>query len=132
MIVLDTHAWVWYIDSPAKVGARAARAIERHRANGDGIHVSCVSTWELHMLAARDRLTMSIPPEAWVSRCEQLSFLHFQALNNSIAFLAVSACAGMHGDPADRMIAATALYLGATLITCDEKIRLSGIVDCIW
>ena len=75
---------------------------------------------------------MAVSPETWVARCEQLQCLTFHPVGNEIARLLVSACAGMHGDPADRMIAATALYLGAPLITCDRKIQESGVVDCVW
>ena len=53
-------------------------------------------------------------------------------LYNSIARLAVTACAAMHADPADRIIVATALYLGASVVTHDEKIKASGLVPCIW
>lgn len=44
----------------------------------------------------------------------------------------VTACAALHGAPANRIIVATALYLGASMVTCDEKIRNSGIVKCLW
>jgi PIN domain nuclease of toxin-antitoxin system len=53
-------------------------------------------------------------------------------VNNSIARLAVTACAAMHTDPADRIIVATALYLGASVVTRDEKIKASTLVPCIW
>jgi PIN domain nuclease of toxin-antitoxin system len=132
VIVLDTHAWIWFINSPEALGKRAATAIAKARNAGEAIHISCVSTWEVHMLAAKGRLSLAIAPELWVTRCERLSFLRFNPMNNSIARLAVTACSAMHADPADRIIAATALYLGATVVTRDEKIKAGGIVPCIW
>jgi PIN domain nuclease of toxin-antitoxin system len=132
MIVLDTHAWIWLIDVPEKLGGQAAKAIAKARGGGEDLHISCISTWELYMLVARGRLSLAVAPEVWVARCARLSFLRFQPLNNDIARLAVTACAKMHGDPADRMIVATALYLGATVVTCDEKIRGAGMVKCVW
>lgn len=132
MIVLDTHAWIWFIDSPKELGKQAAAAIAKARSSGEGIHISCISSWEVHMLASKSRLSLAITPELWVTRCERLSFLRFNPVNNPIARLAVTSCATMHADPADRIIVATALYLGASVVTCDEKIKASGLVPCIW
>lgn len=132
MIVLDTHAWIWFIDSPAELGKRAAAAIDRARKAGEHVHISSISTWEVHMLAARNRLSLTIAPELWVSRCERLGFLRFDPVNNAIARLAVTACNAMHADPSDRIIVATALYLGASVVTRDDKIRTGGVVPCIW
>lgn len=132
MIVLDTHAWIWFINSPDELGKRAALAIEKARREGAGLHISCISTWELHMLADKGRLSLAIAPEVWVARCERLSFVRFHPVNNSIARLAVSACGTMHADPADRIIVATALYLGASIVTRDERIKASGLTPCIW
>ena len=132
MIVLDTHSWIWFINSPEELGKQASAAIDQARNSGGGLHISCISTWEIHMLASKGRLSLTIAPELWVTRCERLSFFRFAPVNNSIARLAVTSCDAMHADPADRIIVATALYLGASVVTRDEKIRSSGIVPCIW
>ncbi|MBN1673153.1 MAG: type II toxin-antitoxin system VapC family toxin [Kiritimatiellae bacterium] len=132
MIVLDTHAWIWFINSPEMLGKRAGKLIESARVREEPIHVSCISTWEVHMLAAKGRLSLAVSAEVWVARCERLSLLRFEPVNNDIARLAVNDCASLPGDPADRIIAATALYLGASLITRDEKIRDAGMVKCVW
>lgn len=130
MIVLDTHAWIWFINAPEKLGTHAAAAIEKARREEESLHLSCISAWEIHMLAAKGRLSLGIAPDIWIARCERLSFLRFHPVDNTIARLAVEA--EMHPDPADRMIVATALYLGADLATCDAKIRNSGLVSCVW
>jgi PIN domain nuclease of toxin-antitoxin system len=62
MIVLDTHAWIWFINSPEELGKRAASAIEKTRTSGEGLHISCISTWEIHMLSAKRRLSLAIAP----------------------------------------------------------------------
>lgn len=132
MIVLDTHAWIWFINSPGQLGARAIAAIHDARLSGSGLHISCISTWELHMLVSKGRLSLTIAPEVWVARCERLSFLRFHPLSNDIARLAVTGCGATHADPADRIIMATALYLGASVVTKDDRIRDAGVVNCIW
>jgi PIN domain nuclease of toxin-antitoxin system len=132
MIVLDTHTWIWFINSPDELGKQAAAAIAKARENREELHISCISTWEIHMLATKGRLSLGIAPEVWIARCERLSFLRFHAINNVIARLSVTDCAPMHADPADRMIVATALYLGATVVTRDAKIRDCGLIKSIW
>ncbi len=132
MILLDTHSWIWFIDAPEVLGKQAAAAIEKARLDREVIHISCISTWEVHMLAAKGRLSMAVAPALWVTRCERLSFIRFHPVNNPIAHLAVTACATMHADPADRIIVATALYLGASVVTRDDKIKGCSIVNCIW
>jgi len=128
VIVLDTHAWVWYVDAPEKLGSAAREAIETARTTNQ-VYVSSISTWEVCMLSAKGRLSLAVPTAVWISRCEQLAFLRFMPVDNDIARLSVEACADMHGDPADRIIVATALYLGARLATRDTSIQACGIVD---
>jgi PIN domain nuclease of toxin-antitoxin system len=132
MIVLDTHAWIWYIDSPAKLSAPARDAIDAARRDSQHVYISCISSWEIQMLTIKKRLLLTVPSDVWISRCERLSFLRFLPVDNEIARLASVTCSDMHGDPADRMIAATALFLGAKLVTCDTKIQSSSLVECIW
>jgi PIN domain nuclease of toxin-antitoxin system len=67
-----------------------------------------------------------------VARCERLGFLRFHPVNSAIARLSVEECSSLRPDPADRIIVATALYLGASVITRDDKIRGSGVVRCLW
>ncbi|OQB94635.1 MAG: hypothetical protein BWX84_00142 [Verrucomicrobia bacterium ADurb.Bin118] len=84
------------------------------------------------MLVDKGRLSLAIAPEVWITRCEKLSVLQFEPVNNDIARISVTECAALHADPADRIIVATALYLGASVVTRDEKIRASSVVRCIW
>lgn len=130
MIVLDTHAWIWFVNEPDKLGKRAVDAIENARRDGSGLHISCISSWEVYMLVKQGRLSLGIAPDIWVSRCERLSFIRFHPISNAIAQLAVGA--DLHADPADRFIAATATYLGATLITKDRKLRAARKINTLW
>lgn len=129
MIVLDTHAWIWYVDDPEHLSAKVRAAVETAAESGD-LYVSCISTWEVLMLEKKHRLKLSIPAEVWIERCQATGVFSFVPLDNSIGRLSVSL--GLHGDPADRFIAATAVYLGARLITKDRKLRDSRKVDTLW
>ena len=132
MIVLDTHAWIWFVDAPEKLGAKAMKAILATRKAGEPLRVSAISVWEIYMLCVKGRLQLSVAPDIWVSRCERLEELRFVPVDNTIARLSVDQCGTLHADPADRIIVATTLYLGAHLITCDERIKTSRLVPCIW
>ena len=65
VILLDTHALVWFADKPSLLSARARRAVEEaFRSNG--LIVSQISYWEVAMLVARNRLDLSVPIHRWL------------------------------------------------------------------
>lgn len=119
MIVLDTHVWIGYIDDPASLPKPALNAL---RAGREPVGISSISVWEVFMLERRGRLALRIPAGLWVEKCERLALFHFVPVDNTIARLAVELPEPIHSDPADRIIIATALSLGATLVTKDRKI----------
>lgn len=110
--VLDTHIWVW-------AAAGDARAGKLRGFSGTAI-ISAISQWEVSMLAMKGRLTL-LPDEAtWFSANLEPPV----SLAPLTADIATESCRlpGFHGDPADRIIVATAIVLGIPLITADEKI----------
>ncbi len=119
VIVLDTHIWVEYIDDPSRLSKPALEAI---RGGQEPVGISSISAWEVHMLEKKGRLELRIPARLWVEKCERLALFHFVPVDNTIARLAVELPDPFHADPADRIIVATALSLGATLVTKDRKI----------
>lgn len=131
MIVLDTHAWLWWVSNPELLGERAAAAIDGARQRRE-ILVSSISAWEVAMLAQRGRLQLSIGARDWIARCEALPFLQFVPVDNAIAVQATCLPGELHGDPADRIIVATALSRGATLVTKDRKLLDYSGVATLW
>jgi PIN domain nuclease of toxin-antitoxin system len=119
MILLDTHIWIQYIDDASLLPRQARDAISGRR---EAVGISSISVWEVFMLERRGRLEMRIPAALWVEKCERLALFHFVPVDNTIARLAVQLPEPMHADPADRIIVATALSLGATLVTRDRKL----------
>ena len=114
VLLLDTHALVWLMmDSP-----RLGKLARKHAARG--AHVSAITFWELEMLAeeGRIRLGMSVSEARDVVLRTNVAEV---PIDGVIAMTA--ARLGMHGDPGDRFIVATALTHGAALMTADEKIR---------
>ncbi len=119
MIVLDTHIWIGYIDDPASLPKLALDAI---RGGREPVGISSISVWEVFMLEQRGRLELRIPARVWVEKCERLALFHFVPVDNTIARIAVELPGPLHQDLVDRIIIATALSLGATLVTRDRKI----------
>jgi PIN domain nuclease of toxin-antitoxin system len=81
---------------------------------------------------ARGRLRLALDVRDWLSRCEALPFLTFVPVSNAIAVESVRLPEFPHTDPADRIIAATALSLGAALVTKDDKLRNYPHLKTIW
>ena len=132
MILLDTHALIWWVSDPKRVPAKARRLIDAAVAATEPIAVSSISLWEVAMLVARKRLALTIDTNAWIARVEALPFLTFVPVDNRIAVRAVQLEDFPHRDPADRMIVATALGLGAALLTADARLRAYRPVKTVW
>jgi PIN domain nuclease of toxin-antitoxin system len=132
VIVLDTHALIWWVSTPARIPAKARRLIDGVVDSGDSLAVSSISIWELAMLAARGRLELTVPVDAWISSVEALPFVRFVPVDNRIAARAVALENFPHRDPADRMILSTALGLGAALVTADARLRAYRAVKSVW
>jgi PIN domain nuclease of toxin-antitoxin system len=131
VIVLDTHSWVWWASDSGELSKPARKAIDDAVA-ADRALVSSISVWEVAMLAARDRLRLSMPIGEWVVQAESIQGLRFAPVTNPIALRSVQLPGRLHDDPADRIIIATALSHGAAVVTKDEKIRRYEHVRAIW
>lgn len=131
MILLDTHAWVWWLSFPSALSRPAARAIKEASREGKVI-VSTISTWELALLVARKRVALHLPVEEWVRACEALPELTFLPPSNRVMMESVVLPGAFHADPADRMIVATARVHGLKVVTKDEKIQRYTHVASVW
>lgn len=128
MIVLDTHAWVWWLSAPDKLSARARRAV----AGAPEVGVSAISTWELSMLVACDRLELDRDVLLWTQQALAQPRAVLFPLTPEIAVRSTRLEGGFHGDPADRMIVATCLHYSARLVTRDERMRRYRPLRTVW
>jgi len=116
MMLLDTHVLVHYASDDRKLGKRARAAIDRALAR-DALFVSALSFWEVAMLVAKDRLSLDTTVSAF--RAATLATgIQEEAVDGELA-IAAGELADHHGDPVDRMLVATALVRGLTLLTAD-------------
>ena len=120
-LLLDTHAWVWWVNGGAELSESVRRQIDAARAD-ERLWVSAISAWEVALLAQRGRLVLRVPVREWIARCEALRGLRFLPVDNAVAIRSVE-LTGLHADPADRLIVASAEQLVATLVTRDERLR---------
>lgn len=117
-MLLDTHALVWLRLGDLRLGSHARREIEEAW-QADDLAVSAMSYWEAAMLTARGRIRLPVDAGAW--RRENLDQGVIEIpVDGSIAMRA-GLLQDLHGDPADRIIVATALE-GHRLVTADRRI----------
>jgi PIN domain nuclease of toxin-antitoxin system len=130
MIVLDTHTLVWWVAGHAELSKTAKTIIDKELAKGEVV-VSSISAWEIAMLVAHGRLTLTMQTTQWLATVAKIQGLRFLPVDTDIAVKAVELI-DFHKDPADRFIVATARNLSAGLVTRDEKIRAYHHVKTIW
>ena len=131
MIVLDTHAWLWLCVEPHKLSAAATSAIRR-ALTGDGLAIASITLWELAMMLARGQVIPQGTPEAWLHALVDRSGVVVKEITPTIAALATHLPAGFPGDPADRLIAATARAEGLKLVSRDARLRANPAVETVW
>ena len=132
MILLDTHAWVWWVSDPERLPPPARAAIGDSLDAGHPVRVSSISVWEVAMLVQRGRLELTMDLGDWIAHAEAAPEIAFVPVDNRVAAGAVALDDFAHRDPADRIIVATALHLGATLITADARLRDYAPVATVW
>jgi PIN domain nuclease of toxin-antitoxin system len=132
VIVLDTHALIWWAAEPTRIPAKARRAVSAAMKTQEPVAVSAISAWEIAMLAERGRLELTMDADVWLSHVQALPGLRFVPVDAAIAVRAVRLPDFPNRDPADRMIAATAIAFGAALVTADARLRGYGPLKSVW
>ena len=130
MILLDTHVVLWLTSDPDKLSGKARAAIEVSRRNGDGMAVCDITLLELTTLASKRRIQLGLSLESILQEIEA-RFVILPIRSRACA-RAMSFPKTYPNDPADRIIGATALVEGLSLITADREIRRSKLVPTIW
>ncbi len=130
MILVDTHVVLWLAFDLTQISTKAGAAIDSARKNADGLAISDISIWELATLATKGRIHLDISLESFLLEVE--SRFVVLPITGRASARAKELPATFPKDPADRIIAATALVQGLSLITADGAIRRSGAVQTIW
>jgi len=120
-VLLDTHTWIWLVGGDPRLGGAARDAITNDHAAG-ALYLSPISLWEIALKSSRGRLSLELPLRAWLMRAIQLTGVHLAEISPDVACGCAELPADFHGDPADRLIAATARVEGMTLLTHDKAL----------
>ena len=131
MIVLDTHAWLWSFVDSGRLSRRAAAAIRRTQARGERPILSAISLAEVAALVRAGKVTAGEPFAFWIADAIERTSIQVHDITVEVAARLLEIGDAVR-NPADRLIVATALELGASLVTKDEPIREAGIVRTIW
>lgn len=129
MIVLDTHALLWWALDPDRLSATAAARL--HEMERVGGFASSISIWELGVKIQRGKLDLGISISELVRRIGATRAVQLLAVD-TVTWLRSVELAWDHRDPADRVIVATALLQRVPLLTADTEIHRFGGVECVW
>jgi len=127
VIVLDTHAWLWWLSDPDQLGRATMKRIQ----GSERIGVAAVSCFEVAAAVAKGRITLDRGTLEWLQQALSAPRLELLPLTPAIAVKA-TLLGRFHGDPADRLIVATAILESAVLVTKDQRIRKYEAVSTIW
>jgi len=125
-MLLDTHVWIWWLSGGGNLSAAEYLALELS-AETETPSVSAISLWEVQMLHSLRRLSLHLPFESWLLEATSPEVVHVLPIDTAV-ILELDRMPPMHGDPADRLIVATARVHDVPLATHDRWIRKSRLV----
>lgn len=120
-LLLDTHTWLWLATGDAKLPVSVRRAIEQYEAAGR-VHVGTISMLEIANLARRKRVILPLPLGEWLTKALSEASIGLIGISPRIAAETALLPEDFHGDPADRLLVATARVEDLTLCTHDKEV----------
>lgn len=130
MVILDTHIWLWWLLGDGGLSNRERDAIDQ-LALTNSLAVSWVSVWETEMLERKGRVRLLPDFKSWIRLATKPEIAVLLLADTDVLVAQRQLPASFHGDPADRLITATAKLSGYELATHDSRIRQSGTCK-IW
>jgi PIN domain nuclease of toxin-antitoxin system len=121
-LLLDTHIWLWLVESPERLGARTANELTNQ---ANELWLSPISTWEVFTLRRKGRIRLPANVDDWLPTA-LAGIQRHASLTHEIVLAAEQL--QLHNDPADRFLAATAQVLDLTLVTADERLLGLGTI----
>jgi PIN domain nuclease of toxin-antitoxin system len=129
VILLDTCAVIWDALEPHQLTPKAKKAIERHQ---DELIVCDISIWEIAMLIRKERLVVESTTSSFIRLLLEARNFQVQEITAEIAEQSVNFGPEISSDPADRLIAATSVLCNAPVVSADQNLRRSAMVETIW
>ncbi len=130
MILLDTHVVIWLADDVTRISKKAESAIVRARQDGDGLAISAVTLLELAMLCSKGRIQLKVSLESFMSNVE--ARFRVLPITGRICVQAFDLPTNYPKGPVDRIIGATGMVEGLSLVTADRSIRNARVLPTVW
>lgn len=129
--VLDTHAWMWWVNGDRRLSGRARTTIKRASTRSE-LFLSMYSIWELAKKVEKGQLALDRPLDEWLDLALSAEGLQVAEITRSVLVDSCRLPQPFHGDPADQIIVATSRSLSASLVTRDARLRDYPHVRCVW
>jgi PIN domain nuclease of toxin-antitoxin system len=123
-VVLDTHAWIWWLEGDSRLGRKTLRALDELPENERPI-LCDISIWEIATLLALGRWNCQVPFESWLKIATHPRTVTITPITAAVGVELTRLPPSLHKDPADRIIISTARTLGLPLLTLDRRILAS-------
>jgi PIN domain nuclease of toxin-antitoxin system len=120
-LLLDTCAAIWLTNADP-ISDEASDALQQTRDSGESVYVSPITAWEMGLLAARGRVSLLMTPQRWFERLLEAPGLRLSEITPNVLIASSFLPGKLPGDPADRIIAATAREYGYKLVTRDRPL----------
>ena len=129
-LLLDTHFWIWWLTPKSPLKSAERNALDA-AAEAGGVYLAAISLWEAQLLHSKKRLQLPLPFSDWLTRATESRVLTVLPLDRDVVIAVDGLPTRFHGDPADRLIVATARTHGIPLATRDRAIRRSRVTK-LW
>ena len=122
MILLDTHIWYWLLAGDERIEKSGFLKVINKAIKNSELQIAAITLWELAMMESRGRISLTGNIKSWIDEALAKSNVGVCPISPEIAVDSCNLPGDFHGDPADRMIVATARALDAKLLTFDKEI----------
>jgi PIN domain nuclease of toxin-antitoxin system len=130
VILLDTHVVIWLAFNQDQLSGKAKTEINDARKNATGLAISDITLLELATVASKGRIRLNISIESFLREVE--SRFVVLPMSGRVCARAMALPPSYPKDPADRIIGATALVEGLSLLTADRQIRRCKAISTVW
>jgi PIN domain nuclease of toxin-antitoxin system len=130
-LLIDTHIWIWWLSGQKDLPEKHRDRLDRLAEQNTPPHLSAISLWEAQMLARKSQLKLDLSFSDWLIAASDPMVVRILPVDTSVVIALDQLPSTFHGDPADRMIVATALAHSLPLMTMDISIRKSRLVKCV-